>query len=354
MAACGAAQARALGRLIVNEAPAGWDDAAARSPWGHTLQSSAWAKIRAAQGWRPEFIRLGDPLPVTLVLWRDALPGRPIGYAPRGPIVAANNADDLRVALRRLGELARERNAIFLKVDPELDPEFALPAFQEAGFRRASDIQPVLATLQLDLRPEEDALMATMEKDTRWSVRQGAKRGVTLHEAHDEAGLRAFYDLYVETGGRAGFITRTWPYYRDTWRTLIGSDLATLRLAEVDGAAVAGALVWRCGDRALYQTGATNEVGRKTYAAYALLWECIIEAKRAGRAVFDMGGIPVDIERKDDPMYGPYLFKRGFGGVAKRWVGAHDTVPSPLLYRTFQLAEPLYTNALRAVGRLRR
>jgi peptidoglycan pentaglycine glycine transferase (the first glycine) len=338
----------------VTQAPSGWDDAAARSAWGHTLQSSAWANIRASQGWRPEFVRLGDPLPQVLVLWRDALPGRPIGYAPRGPIVAPNNKDQLLLALRRLGELARERNAIFLKVDPELDPDFASPSLRDAGYRRASDIQPVLATLQLDLVPDEDALMAAMEKDTRWSVRQGAKRGVTLREGRDETALRAFYDLYAETGGRAGFITRTWPYYRDTWRTLIDSDLATLRLAEVDGAAVAGAMVWRCGDRALYQTGATNDAGRKTYAAYALLWQCIIEAKRAGRTVFDMGGIPQNLERKDDPMYGPYLFKRGFGGVVRRWVGAHDAVPSPVLYRAFLLAEPLYTNALRGVGRLRR
>ena len=354
MAAGGAAQARALSRLTVTEAPAGWDDAAARSAWGHTLQSSAWARIRAAQGWRPEYLRMGEPLPLALVLWRDALPGRPIGYVPRGPIVAPNDTHGLADALRRLADLARERHAIFLKVDPELDPELAGPVLRVIGYRRATDIQPVLATLQLDLGPDEDALMAALEKDTRWSVRQAAKRGVTLREGRDEAALRAFYDLYAETGGRAGFITRTWPYYRDTWRTLIESDLATLRLAEVDGTPVAGAMVWRCGDRAVYQTGATNDVGRKTYAAYALLWECIIEAKKAGRSVFDMGGIPQDTERKDDPMYGPYLFKRGFGGAVRRFVGAHDTVPSPLLYRTFLLAEPLYTSALRAVGRLRR
>ena len=112
-------------------------------------------------------------------------------------------------------------------------------------------------------------------------------------------------------------------------------------------------MVWRCGDRALYQTGGTNDAGRKSYAAYALLWECIIEAKRAGRRAFDMGGIPADLERKDDPMYGPYMFKRGFGGVVRRWVGAHDTVPSPLLYRAYGVAEPVYTNALRLAGRLR-
>jgi peptidoglycan pentaglycine glycine transferase (the first glycine) len=335
--------------------PTGWDDAAARSPWGHTLQSAAWARVRAAQGWTPEFIRVGDPLPVALVLWRSAFAGRRIGYVPRGPIVAPDDTTGLRAAFARLAEIARERRAIFLKVDPELAPETAGAALRDAGYRRSSqDIQPVLATLVLDLAPDEDALFAGLEKDTRWSVRQAPKRGVSIRVGDDEASRRAFYDLYALTGGRAGFITRTWPYYDETWRTLMEAGLATLRLAYLDGVAVAGAMVWRCGDRALYQTGATSDAGRKSYAAYALLWECIIEAKRAGRRVFDMGGIPRDLERKDDPMYGPYIFKRGFGGVVRRWVGAHDTVPSPALYRAYLVAEPAYTSALRIAGRLRR
>lgn len=337
------------------ETPAGWDDIAVRSAGGHALQSSAWARIRESQGWRAEFVRIGDPLPVALVLWRDALPGRPIAYVPRGPIVAPGDARSLTEALARLAAIARERRAVFLKCDPELDASFASGPLRDAGFQRSSqDVQPVLATLELDLAPEEDALFAGLEKDTRWSVRQGPKRGVETRVATDDAGLRAFYDLYAVTGERAGFITRTWEYYRNTWRTLIEAGLATLRLAYADGAPVAGAMVWRCGDRALYQTGATNEAGRKTYAAYALLWECIVSAKRDGRRVFDMGGIPVDLERKDDPMYGPYLFKRGFGGTVRRWVGAHDVVPSPSLYRAYLAAEPLYTGALRVVGRFRR
>ena len=334
--------------------PEGWDEAAARSSWGHALQSSAWARVREAQGWRAEFVRVGAPLPVALVLWREVIAGRAIGYVPRGPVVAPEDRDGLGRALARVSQLARERNAIFVKVDPELVPEFAAEVMSEQGYRRADDIQPVLATLVLDLAADEDALLAAMEKDTRWSVRQAPKRGVQTREAADDGALRTFYDLYALTGERAGFITRTWPYYRRVWGTLIEAGVASLRLAYVEDAAVAGAMVWRCGDRALYQTGATNDLGRKTYAAYALLWECIIAAKRAGRRVFDMGGIPRDLERKDDPMYGPYLFKRGFGGTERRWVGAYDTVPSPLLYRAYGIAEPAYTTALRVVGRLRR
>ncbi len=355
MAARRASTTRAVRGLSAVVAPEGWDEAAARSPWGHTLQSSAWAEIRAAQGWRPEFVRVGDPLPLALVLWRDALPGRPIGYVPRGPIVAPGDRDGLAAALGRLAALARERRAVFLKVDPELDAPFAGRALADAGYRRSpQDIQPVLATLELDLETDEESLMAGLEKDTRWSVRQASKKGVTVREVADDAALRIFYELYAATGERAGFITRTWTYYHETWGRLVTAGLATVRLAYVEGEAVAGAMVWRCGDRALYQTAATNDAARKTYAAYALLWESIVAAKRAGRRVFDMGGIPRDLERKDDPMYGPYLFKRGFGGVVRHWVGAHDAVPSPLLYRAYLAAEPAYTAALRLAGRVRR
>src|SRR5207237_1316310 len=84
------------------------------------------------------------------------------------------------------------------------------------------------------------------------------------------------------------------------------------------------------------------------YAAYALLWRCIIEARKGGARRFDFGGIPVDVTRKDDPMYGPYHFKKGFGGAPRQFVGAHDSVPNELAYRVYAVAEPAYTTAVLA------
>jgi lipid II:glycine glycyltransferase (peptidoglycan interpeptide bridge formation enzyme) len=323
-----------------------------RSPDGHVLQSAAWAKIRESQGWRAEFHQFGTPLPVALVLWRSLPAGQSLAYVPRGPI--AGDGAQLHEALAKLAELARERRAVFLKVDPEIDADRGASALSAAGFRRAPDIQPVIATLELDLAPEEDALLGALEKDTRWSVRQAEKRGVSVRDANGDADLRALYDLYVETGQRAGFITRTWDYYRRMWGTLVDAGHAKVRLAEKDGTPVAGALTWRCGEREVYQSAATNDAGRTAYAAYGLLWRCIIEARKGGARRFDFGGIPVDVTRKDDPMYGPYQFKKGFGGTPRRFVGAHDAVPNDLVYRAYAIAEPLYTNALRLVGRVRR
>jgi len=291
-------------------------------------------------------------LPAALVLWRSLPAGQSIAYVPRGPILG--EPSQLEAALAKLASIARERRAIFLKVDPEIDAEVGAGPLRATGFRRAPDIQPVIATLELDLGPNEDALFAALEKDTRWSVRQASKRGVSVREASGDEDLRAFYDLYAETGQRAGFITRTWDYYRRMWGTLVAAGHAKVRLAEREGTPVAGALTWRCGERDVYQSAATNDAGRTAYAAYALLWRCIIEARKGGARRFDFGGTPADLTRKDDPMYGPYLFKKGFGGSPKRFVGAHDAVPNDLAYRAYAVAEPAYTAALRLLGRIRR
>jgi lipid II:glycine glycyltransferase (peptidoglycan interpeptide bridge formation enzyme) len=335
----------------MSSAPPGWDDAAVRSPGGHVLQSSAWAEVRTAQGWRAEFVRFGDPLPVALVLWRRVPVFGEMAYVPRGPIVAPGDAGGLERALRELRKLAADHGALLLKVDPELATEVAGAPLERAGYRRAADVQPVLATLAIDLGPDDDTILAGLEKDTRWSVRQAVKRGVEVREVSDEAGLRSFYDLYRVTGSRARFITRTWDYYALVWRTLIGAGLARLRLAYVEGRAVAGAMTWRCGERELYMYGASNDEGRKRYASYGLQWECITAAKASGALTYDLGGIPVDPSRKDDPMYGPYLFKKGFGGTPRAYVGAHDAVVRELRYRAYLAAEPLYTRALQVVRR---
>ncbi len=331
--------------------PPGWDDAAVRSPAGHLLQSSAWAAIRERQGWRAEFLRFGEPLPVALVLWRDLPLGRRLAYAPRGPIAPPGDSAAFAVALHGLAALAATRRALFLRVDPELAPEEAAAPLREAGFRRAPDIQPVVATLELDLRADPDALLAGLDKDTRWSLRQAERRGVRVRDARGDDDLASFHELYALTGRRAGFVTRARDYYLFVWRTLIDADLAELRLAEVDGAPVAGAMTWRCGERVVYQVGASNDAGRKSHASYALQWECILGARRRGALRYDFGGIPADPSRKDDPMHGPYLFKKGFGGRIRGFAGAHDSVPHELPYRAYRLAEPLYARALRLLAR---
>lgn len=319
-----------------------WDDAAVRSRYGHVLQSVAWGAIRERQGWEPERLRVGEPLPVAQILWRPLPAGQRFGYVPRGPIFDQNDPSQLGAALMAIERRARERGAIFVKVDAEVPRERAdlIAVYARHGFGRSpQDVQPVLATLEIDLRQDEDAILAGLDKDTRWAARAAERRGVDVGERDDDGALGAFYRLYAETGRRAGFITRTEAYYREVWRALLGAGHATLFLAAVEGRPVAGAMLFWCGDRAIYTYGASDEVARRTYATYALQWRCIRYARERGAARYDLGGVPPRPDERD-PMWGVYLFKKGFGGERREFAGAYDVVPKPFLYRVWLVAEP--------------
>ncbi len=326
----------------MSEDPATWNAAAVRSRYGHVLQSAEWGSLRQAQGWEPVTLRMGEPLPVALVLWRTLPLGQKLAYVPRGPVFDHGEPAQLEAALARLAEHAHGAGAIFLKVDPEIPSDRAdlIAAYEHHGFvRAAQDVQPVLATLEIDLARDEDAILAGFDKDTRWSVRTAERRGVTAQSRSDAASLQAFYELYEATGRRANFITRTSAYYLTVWRRLIDAGHASLFVATLEDRIVAAAMLFWCGDRAVYMYGASGELARKTYATYLLQWHCIRQARARGCARYDLGGVPRE-PRESDPMHGVYLFKKGFGGVRRELAGAYDVVPRPLLYRAWNALEP--------------
>ncbi len=332
-----------------------WDRDAVRSRYGHVLQSREWAEIRAAQGWRPDLLRIGTPLPLAMILWRRLPLGQRVAYVPRGPVFDHDDPSQLDEALEALAARARGMRAIFLKVDPEIDAarRDLIAVYARRGFFRSrQDVQPVLATFEVDLRRSEDEILAGFDKDTRWSVRTAEKRGVRVFELADDEALQAVAGLYRETGRRAEFITRTASYYLRVWRSLIDAGHATLYAAMVDDAIVAGAVVFWCGDRALYMYGASGEVARKTYAAYALQWHCLRAAKGRGAERYDLGGIPLQPDGSD-PQAGLSLFKKGFGGTRREFAGAYDVTASRARYRLWLALEPRLYSAL-ALARGRR
>jgi lipid II:glycine glycyltransferase (peptidoglycan interpeptide bridge formation enzyme) len=166
---------------------------------------------------------------------------------------------------------------------------------------------------------------------------------VRVEERGDDASLREVAALYEETGRRGDFITRDTSYYLRVWRALIDAGHATLFAAIVDDRVAAAAVVFWCGERALYMYGASGDVARKTYAAYAVQWHAMRAAKARGARRYDLGGVPVDVS-ESHPQYGLYLFKKGFGGARRTFAGAYDVTPRPVRYRAWLAIEPrLYT-----------
>lgn len=323
-----------------------WDDLVLSLPGAHLLQGAAWAAAREQLGWtqqRLAFRRAGRLVGTALVLRRSLpIPGLGIGYVPKGPILAEWSSAAAGDVARALTAWARDQRVLWLKLDPDVaaDNRVVASALAAAGFRPAAEQVQLPATMLVDMRGSEDELLARMHRKWRYNVRLAQRRGVQVR-AGDTDDLATFYRLYEETAARDHFVIRPLDYYRVLWEHLRREQGAVLLLADVAGETVAGLVVCRYGRRAWFLYGASGARHRRDQPNHLLQWRAMQWAREHGCDTYDMWGAPSEL-REDDPLWGVYRFKRGFGGRYVRWLGAYDYVPHPRLYRAWQAALRLY------------
>ena len=109
---------------------------------------------------------------------------------------------------------------------------------------------------------------------------------------------------------------------------------------------LAAIMVFALGENAWYFYGASSREQSKLQASYGVQWRAIQWAKARGCRSYDMWGIPdydeatleAQFKTRRDGLWGVYGFKRGWGGEARRSVGAWDLPFNPLVYRAYRAA----------------
>lgn len=336
-------------------APEAWDCWVAQHPYGTLLQTCRWGELKSAFDWKAQLVRLGEPnqpLAGALLLTRRWILDwvATLAYVPRGPVVDWSDSALVRELLVAVEQTARRKRAWALWLEPELpDTPENCAALASLGYQPATrSIQPP-RTLVLDIAGDEESILAQMKQKTRYNIRLAARKGVTVRQGGLED-LPAFYNLMLETGQRDAFAVHSEAYYRQALAQFSAQEQVALLLAEIEGEAVAGLMVFALGAKAWYFYGASSERHRDCMPAYALQWEALRWAKRRGCTTYDLWGIPdadeatleAEFATRHDGLWGVYRFKRGFGGRLERFVGLWE-----------KSLNPLYPLALR-VGRVLR
>ncbi len=156
--------------------------------------------------------------------------------------------------------------------------------------------------------------------------------------------------MYAHTAVRDDFLIRNQTYYQVTWRTFIEANLAEPLIAEVAGQPVGAVIIFRFAKHAWYFYGMSLDEHREKMFNYRLQWEAMRRAKAAGCSVYDMWGAP-DQFNENDPMWGVYRFKDGFGGQVLRTLGAWDYPVRPLIYRLYSRVLPKILGWMRQRGK---
>ncbi|HEY3344433.1 MAG TPA: peptidoglycan bridge formation glycyltransferase FemA/FemB family protein [Anaerolineaceae bacterium] len=338
-----------------------WDEAIARLPDAHILQTWEWAQVKSRYGWRasPRTWPEGSSTPqaAALVLERTlragplALPLR-VMYIPKGPLLDWHDPSLRSTVLDAVQELARQRGAIFVKIDPDVVLGTGLPGegvddplgaevareLRARSWRFSAEQVQFRNTMCIDLRLAEEELLARMKPKARYNLRLAERKGVCVRPGN-AADLGLLYRMYAETSIRDGFVIREEGYYRTVWSTFLTAGMADVLIAEVEGEAVAAVILLRFGDRAWYLYGMSTAAHREKMPNALLQWQAICRAKAAGCTVYDLWGAPDEFS-EEDPMWGVYRFKEGLGAQVVRTLGAWDYPVQPRIYRWYTQVLP--------------
>lgn len=305
--------------------PAAWDAFVDADPRATYLQASAWAAVKAANGWRVKRVVAtpagGTTMGAQVLLRRPRIVPWSFGYAPRGPLGGQWDRSTIgawtdALRSRRWGERVAQ-----IRIDPEieadgpLDPDGALRAeLTRAGWRAAPSIQPSV-TRVVDLAADEAALWSDLRGKWRQYVNKARSSGVTVVDA-DEDRLPELHAILTETAQRAGTRIRAASAYRDIWDAFRPSGRARLLLAlGPDGEAQAALLLVRSGSRVVEPYGGMTAAGAASRANYLVKWEAIRSSREAGASAYDMWGLVHPGIRQ---------FKAGFGGRETTYIGGWE------------------------------
>lgn len=331
--------------LSLNE----WLEFLSECPDAHLLQTGAWGELKSNFGWHA--VRMsadtGGEKWGTQILFRKLPLGLTLAYIPKGPLLQGTDRGERdkmpgQLFWVEIDQICRGKRAIFLKVEPdylsrenkknEID---ILTGFQESQHA----IQP-MRTIIVDLRGDEEDILARMKQKTRYNIRLASKKGVNVSPSSD---VETFFELMQSTGERDQFGIHSREYYRTAFNLFKPEGNCELLLASFDGEPIAAVMVFAAGNRCWYLYGASVARHRERMPTYLLQWEAMKWARNVGCEQYDLWGIPdydqevleAEFTSRSDGLWGVYRFKRGFGGEITRSAGPWDRIYQPLLYKFY-------------------
>jgi lipid II:glycine glycyltransferase (peptidoglycan interpeptide bridge formation enzyme) len=316
------------------------------------VQTSLWAQVKALLGWRAvrlvvsqgEQIVAGAQLLIRLFSGFGAL-----GYVTKGPVCAVDDPLLPKLVINELLQVARTQRVQYLIVQPPNNGRAVAEALPGKGFRPSSVAVSTEATVQIDLQPELDEILARMRKQTRRDIRHGLGQGMVGREG-TEHDLATFYRLLGATSERQKFLPYSPQYLSKLWQFYRPHGYARLFLAEYNGEVVSAQLVLAFGDTVIAKNSGWSGRYGSLGPNHIMDWTTLEWAKTQGYRYYDLEGIDPSVARMilnggslTDELkrqHGPAFYKLGFGGEVSLLPGAYDYVFNPLLRWSYATVFP--------------
>ena len=305
----------------------------AAHPKGHFAQSHLWGRQKSAWEFKAAVVRGMDGKikgSMAFLIRRAPLFGRSMMYSCRGPVCDTGDEETFSRLIAAAKILAKRCKAYVIKIDPDIpvgNTDF-IAMLERHGFECVSrgesfeSAQPKFV-FRLDLKDRDASeIFLSFSQKTRYNLRKAQRSGVEIRLGGTED-VDDFERLMIITGRRDGFIVRGAEYFRSLLD--IFGESARLYMAYYEGVPIAGAVAVAFGDKVWYLYGASANEHRDKMPNYLLQWSIICWALERGSRIYDFRGVSGDLS-EDNPLYGLYRFKKGFGGEFTEFIGEYELV----------------------------
>lgn len=318
------------------------------SPDGGFLQSEEWRKFQESAG-RKTFNILSDIFWANIIEHKLPIVGKYL-YVPRGPILGHSELDSESIRSRiesgmtSIVNLAKEENAGWIRIEPSNSHVLDLIRKNWRVIKSPHDMQP-REILVLDITNSEEELLAEMKSKTRYNIKLAQKHGVKIlatcnSQPDSQKYLEKFLELVKITAKRDGITSHPESYYRKMFEIIPPENLK-LYVAEYNDKVIAASIVIFYANTATYLHGASDNKYRNVMAPYLLQWQAIMDAKKAGLARYDLGGIKTG--SGDNSWTGITRFKIGFlpNTQPVKFPGSYDVILNSSKYKLYKILQTI-------------
>ena len=287
-------------------------------------QSSEWRKLQEELGEESilvekegyQYLAIIKPTPVGNYL-----------YCPYGPV--AKDKTSFKNALGSLNDLAKNKSAIFIRVEP-YDEAFKNNLPDSA--KKSTDLNPK-ETWILDLTGNDEEFKLRLPSRLLRYHKSAAKKGIIIEKSTNPDDIKYLLKLQQALANEKGISTFSENYLK----TELKQPFASLYLVKYEGSIIAAGLVFDDETTRYNLQGAQSDTGRKLHATGILTIQLILDAREKKLKSFDFWGIAPDDAPDDHPWKGFTAFKKTFNGTEVKHAGTYDIVLSPFKYHLYQI-----------------
>lgn len=254
----------------------------------------------------------------------------PVGeylYCPYGPI--AKDGASFKTALKSLNNLAKEKSAIFIRIEPYNETfKKSLPD----SAKKSTDLNPK-ETWILNLTGNDEEFKSRLPSRLLRYHKSANKKGITIETSTNTDDIKHLIKLQRDLASEKGISTFSENYLKIELK----QPFATLYLAKYEGSVVAAGLVFDDKTTRYNLQGAQSDTGRKLHATGILTIQLILDAREKHLKTFDFWGIAPEDAPDDHPWKGFTAFKKTFAGTELKHAGTYDIVVNPFKYHLYQI-----------------